>query len=114
MKTLRRIALALAVIGAINWGLVGLFQFDLVGTLFGGTASGFARFVYMLVGIAGVVCIGMLFNADTVDAPAREEHRGFAEPNFATEFAEEPDLDMFYNPSKEAYDHMDAEEEELQ
>ncbi|MEK3888872.1 DUF378 domain-containing protein [Bacillus sp. FSL K6-3431] len=113
MKVLRRIALALVIIGAINWGLIGLFEFDLVGSIFGGTTSGFARFIYTLVGISGIICIGLLFNSDTVDVPAREEHRGFTEPNYGTEFAEEPDLDKLYNPSREAYENEDPEEEEL-
>ena len=55
LKPLYIIALVLTVIGALNWGLVGLFQFDLVATLFGGTDAALARIVYVLVGIAGVV-----------------------------------------------------------
>jgi uncharacterized membrane protein YuzA (DUF378 family) len=54
-KPLYTIALVLTVIGALNWGLVGLFQFDLVATLFGGVDAALARIVYVLVGIAGVV-----------------------------------------------------------
>jgi uncharacterized membrane protein YuzA (DUF378 family) len=55
LKTVHWIALVLAIIGAINWGLVGLFQFDLVAAVLGGMSSGPARVVYTLVGIAGVV-----------------------------------------------------------
>ncbi|MFK4998976.1 DUF378 domain-containing protein [Bacillus sp. N9] len=73
MKTLRRIALALVVIGAINWGLIGLFEFNLVGAIFGD--GGFARFIYTLVGIGGIICLGLLFNSDTVDIPARKKSR---------------------------------------
>lgn len=112
MKVLRRIALALIVIGAINWGLVGLFQYDLVGSIFGGTTSGFARFIYTLVGISGVISLGMLFNPDTVDVPARKESQGMTNTSYATEFAEEPDVDKLYNPSVEAYDDMDDIEED--
>jgi uncharacterized membrane protein YuzA (DUF378 family) len=54
MKTLDIIAIVLVVIGAINWGLVGLFQFDLVAAIFGGSASLLSRLIYTLVGIAGV------------------------------------------------------------
>jgi len=111
LKTLRRIALALIVIGAINWGLIGLFQYDLVGNIFGGTNSGFARFIYTLVGISGLICLGLLFNSRTADVGSPEEGRGIATNQFATEFAEEPDLDRLYNPSREAYEVEDEEEE---
>ena len=90
MKTLRRIALALAVIGAINWGLIGLFQFNLVEAIFG--SAGFARFVYTLVGLGGIFSIGMLFNANTVDAPARESSQGMLNTSYSTEMAEEEDF----------------------
>jgi uncharacterized membrane protein YuzA (DUF378 family) len=55
MKSVFWIALVLVVVGAVNWGLVGLFQFDLVAALFGGASAPLARVVYTLVGIAGVV-----------------------------------------------------------
>ncbi len=58
MKTAYWIALALVVVGAVNWGLVGLFQFDLVAALFG-PASGLSRLVYSLVGLAGVALAGI-------------------------------------------------------
>jgi uncharacterized membrane protein YuzA (DUF378 family) len=51
--TLRRIMLGLATVGAVNWGLVGLFKFDLVATLFGGQRSPLSRVVYALVGASG-------------------------------------------------------------
>ena len=53
MKTLDVVAAILVVIGAMNWGMVGLFQLDLVAALFG-NASGLSRFVYTLVGFAGL------------------------------------------------------------
>jgi uncharacterized membrane protein YuzA (DUF378 family) len=55
MKPLHWIALLLVVVGAVNWGLVGLFQFDLVAALFGGQGAPLSRIVYSLVGLAGVV-----------------------------------------------------------
>lgn len=55
MTTLHWAALVLVIIGAVNWGLVGLFQFDLVAALFGGQAAPLSRVVYTLVGVAGVV-----------------------------------------------------------
>ena len=54
-------ALVLAIIGAINWGLVGIFKFDLVAWIFGGQTAGVSRVIYAVVGIAGLWCITMLF-----------------------------------------------------
>lgn len=54
-------ALLLAIIGALNWGLVGIFKFDLVAWIFGGQTAGFSRVVYALVGLAGLWCISLLF-----------------------------------------------------
>jgi uncharacterized membrane protein YuzA (DUF378 family) len=54
MRTLDVIAAVLLVVGGLNWGLWGLFQFDLVAALFGGNASIVARIVYILVGAAAV------------------------------------------------------------
>lgn len=55
MKGLHIAALVLTIIGAINWGLVGLFQIDLVASLFGGQEEALSRVVYTLVGLAGIV-----------------------------------------------------------
>jgi uncharacterized membrane protein YuzA (DUF378 family) len=55
MRSLHWIALLLVIVGAVNWGLVGLFQFDLVAALFGGQAAPLSRVVYTLVGLSGVV-----------------------------------------------------------
>lgn len=55
------IALILSIIGSLNWGLVGIFQFDLVAWLFGGQGSLISRVVYTLVGLAGIWCISLLF-----------------------------------------------------
>ncbi len=56
-----KLSLLLVIIGAVNWGLIGLFQFDLVAFLFGGQASLISRVVYTVVGAAGIWCISMLF-----------------------------------------------------
>ncbi len=61
MSGLQRIALLLTIIGAINWGLIGLFQFDLVAAIFGGQSSLLSRIIYSLVGIAGLINLGLLF-----------------------------------------------------
>ena len=55
------IALILSIIGSLNWGLIGLFKFDLVAWLFGGQATVFSRIIYGLVGLAGLWCITLLF-----------------------------------------------------
>jgi len=54
-----RVSLILVIIGALNWLLVGLFQFDLVAAIFGGQASVWARIIYSLVGLAGIWCISL-------------------------------------------------------
>ena len=56
-----RLSLALIIVGAINWGLVGLFQFDLIAFLFGGQASLLSRVLYTIVGAAGLWSISLLF-----------------------------------------------------
>lgn len=58
---LDRIALLLLIIGGINWGLLGIFQFDLVAFIFGGQAAVISRIVYVLVGISAIWCISLFF-----------------------------------------------------
>ncbi len=60
------IALLLSIIGSLNWGLVGLFRFDLVAWLFGGQTAIISRVVYALVGLAGLWCISLLFRRNTL------------------------------------------------
>lgn len=60
MQILQKIALIFTIIGAINWGLIGIFDFNLVATIFG-DASLFSRVIYTIVGIAGLINIGLLF-----------------------------------------------------
>lgn len=71
MSVIQRIALILTIIGAINWGLIGFFQFDLVASIFGGQGSFLSRIIYGLVGIAGLINLGLLFkpNEETVRSP---------------------------------------------
>ncbi len=68
MKILDRIALVLGIIGALNWGIVGLFRFDCVAFLFGGQTGAISRVIYALVGLAGLWCITMLFREDPAEA----------------------------------------------
>ena len=64
------IALILSIIGSLNWGLIGLFKFDLVAWIFGGQASIISRIIYAVVGLAGLWCITLLFriNRDSINA----------------------------------------------
>lgn len=61
MKIIDKIALALIIIGAINWGLIGLFNFNLVATIFG-EMSIISRIIYGLVGLSGLWGIKLLFD----------------------------------------------------
>lgn len=60
MATLQKVALVLTIIGALNWGLIGLFDFNLVSSLFG-DENVITRIIYVLVGIAGIINVGLLF-----------------------------------------------------
>ncbi len=67
---LDRIALILVIIGAVNWGSVGLFQFDIVSWICGGQDAMFARIIYTVVALAGLWCVSLLFrsrDAERVD-----------------------------------------------
>ena len=61
MKTLNKIALILCVIGGLNWGSIGIFQFDIVAWIFGGQDSPASRLVYILVFLAALWCISIIF-----------------------------------------------------
>lgn len=62
---MNKLALTLVIIGALNWLLVGLFQFDLVAALFGGQATALSRIIYTIVGIAGIWSTTLLFRERT-------------------------------------------------
>ena len=59
-----KICLALSIIGGLNWGLVGLFQFDLVAWIFGGASNIFARIIYTVIALASIWCISILFRTE--------------------------------------------------
>ena len=64
------LALILAIIGSVNWGLVGIFRFDLVAWIFGGQAAVISRIIYTLVGLAGLWCITLLCRRNrAIDEP---------------------------------------------
>ena len=60
-----KICLILVIIGSLNWGLVGLFEFDLVAWAFGGTTAIISRIIYTVIALAGVWCISLLFRKHT-------------------------------------------------
>jgi hypothetical protein len=60
------LALILVIVGALNWGMIGLFQFDLIASIFGGMSSTISRVLYTLVGLAGIWGITLLFRRDGI------------------------------------------------
>lgn len=75
MSGLQRTALALLIIGGINWGLIGFFQFDLVAAIFGGMGSALSRIVYGIVGLSGLYCLTLLFKPSEELEPSTEYRR---------------------------------------
>ena len=65
-KMLDKLALILVIIGAINWGSIGLFQFDIVGWIFGGQSAVVSRIIFTVVALAGIWCISLLFRENEV------------------------------------------------
>ena len=61
---INKIALIIAIIGTLNWGLVGLFSFDAVAWICGGATTVLARIIYVVVALAGIWCISLLFHRD--------------------------------------------------
>lgn len=61
-----KIALILLIIGGVNWGLVGIFQFDIVAWLFGGAAASISRIIYILVALSAIWCISLLFRREAL------------------------------------------------
>lgn len=66
MLIMDRIALILTTIGALNWGSIGIFSFDIVAWLCGGQTATVSRIIYTLVGLAGLWCISLLFRDRTI------------------------------------------------
>ena len=69
-----KISLALSIIGGLNWGLIGLFNFDLVALIGGGSGTVFSRIIYVIVGLAAIWCLTLLFRSwegrETRNSPA--------------------------------------------
>jgi hypothetical protein len=89
----------LVIIGAVNWGLIALFQFDLVASLFGGQEAALSRLVYGLVGIAGLICISFFFDSDMETTTDRDPTPNRNQASFGTEFAD--DFDPEYRAERE-------------
>ncbi len=75
MKAVNILTLVLVIVGGINWGLVGLFQFDLVAAIFGGQDAPLARVVYVLVGLSAIWQLVPLFGAGSRGEAAAQRHR---------------------------------------
>lgn len=77
---LDKISLTLTIIGAINWGLIGLFQFDLVAWIFGGQGTIISRIIYTVIALAGIWCISLLFKntAESASSDSGEQNSNAA------------------------------------
>lgn len=69
-----RLALILVIIGALNWGSIGIFQFDAVAWAFGGQYTAVSRIIYTLVALAGIWCISLLFRDREIIEGKEETH----------------------------------------
>lgn len=67
---MRNLVLIIMIIGAINWGLIGFFQYDLVAAIFGGQLAIISRIIYAIVGLAGLYAISFLFRGKSESAVA--------------------------------------------
>lgn len=70
-----KICLALVIIGSLNWGLVGLFEFDLVAWIFGGGDAILSRIIYTVIALAGIWCITLLFKREELRESTSETER---------------------------------------
>ena len=70
---LDKIALILTIIGGINWGLIGIFQFDLVAWIFGGQSAIISRIIYTVIALAAIWCVSLLFSTRVDDDAKNNE-----------------------------------------
>ncbi len=94
-----RTALVLVIIGAINWGLIGFFRFDVIAYLFGGQTAVFSRWIYAFVGLAGLISIPILVmrfeENEDLDPDLNHHHhhtRIDKNPRYGMEFGDEADF----------------------
>ena len=106
MSTLQRIALALVIVGAINWGLIGFFNFDLVASIFGGQDALMSRIIYAIVGLSGLISLTTLFKPmdEVTEAEVVTNRRNANNLNYSSEFGKEPDFSKEKNTPKEKTD----------
>ncbi len=71
---LDKISLALVIVGALNWGSIGLFEFDLVAWIFGGQSAILSRIIYTVIALAGIWCISLLFRDSEEIITESDEH----------------------------------------
>lgn len=69
----QKISLLLLIIGGLNWGIVGIFNFNAIGWLLGGSASIFSRIIFTIVGLAALVAIPALFSSDNCEGSGSAE-----------------------------------------
>lgn len=74
MKSIDWIAMTLIIIGALNWGLIGFFQFDLVSAIFGGSLSFIARIIFALVGLSGLYGLSLYSHMDSDEKVRQVQH----------------------------------------
>lgn len=98
MNVFMRLVLAVVIIGALNWGMVGFFNFDIVANLFGGGDTLPAKIIYSVIGISGLVALGILFKPnEQKSVPVQKEVEpevrfdGIRNVNFSIEPDEELD-----------------------
>ena len=72
---LDKIALFILLVGGINWGLVGLFGFDIIAWAFGGSASVMSRILYIVVSLAAIWCISLFFRQNEIISTGRDKDR---------------------------------------
>ena len=72
---LDKIALFILLVGGINWGLVGLFGFDIIAWAFGGSASVMSRILYIVVALAAIWCISLFFRHNEIISTGRDKDR---------------------------------------
>lgn len=90
------LALILVIIGAINWGLIGLFQFDLVATIFGGQEAILAKIIYTIVGLSGLYALTIFLSNTEFDA--REDDKRVKDiPSYDLEIGDEVNMDKRNN-----------------
>jgi len=68
-------ALTLIILGAINWGLIGLFRFDLIAVIFGGMEAIISRIIYTIIALAGLYCLSIYGRISSHDVTTADHHR---------------------------------------